>query len=176
MTAVDPLAHRYRAHRYTKQGGGPARSPRALAPGILYSSHPEPAGPVNHDLFAGAALGARDGSSMISNTAMAPQEWATRVEAQAEQMLALAAATNDDQMREDFLVFAERLSLHASLIAAAGDRARGHHPGDEAFWTHRVVAARRGVVEGRVLPGPDRFGRTIRAQTEQGAGLRQEAE
>jgi len=113
---------------------------------------------------------------MISTTAMAPQEWATRVETQAEQMLALAAATNDDEMREDFLVFAERLGMHASRILAVHDRARGHHPGDETFWTHRFTAERRGLVEARVLSGADRIGRTIRAHTEQGAALRQEAE
>jgi len=113
---------------------------------------------------------------MISNRAMAPQEWATRVEAQAEQMLALAAATNDDEMREDFLVFAERLGIHASQILAANDRARGRHAGDETFWMHRFTAARRGLVEGRVLSGADRIGRTIRADTEHRAALRQEAE
>lgn len=112
---------------------------------------------------------------MISNTAMAPQEWATRIETQAEQMLALAAATNDDEMREDFLAFAERLGIHASQILAANDRARGHRPRDETLWTHRFTAAWRGVVEARV-PGPDRIGQAIRADPEHRAALRQEAE
>jgi hypothetical protein len=58
---------------------------------------------------------------MIINTVMARAEWAARVSKQAEQMLIIAAATNDDEMRDELLGFAERLSVHASEIETARD-------------------------------------------------------
>jgi hypothetical protein len=44
------------------------------------------------------------------------------VSKQAEQMLIIAAATNDDEMRDELLGFAERLTIHSSEIEAANDR------------------------------------------------------
>jgi hypothetical protein len=60
---------------------------------------------------------------MIINAAAARIEWANRVARQAEEMLIIAAATNDDEMRDELLGYAERLDEQCARIRCA--QARG---------------------------------------------------
>ena len=64
---------------------------------------------------------------MIIDSVIARADWAARVWKQAEQMRIIALATNDDEMRDEFLGFAERLSLHASAIETAVDESGSDH-------------------------------------------------
>jgi hypothetical protein len=59
---------------------------------------------------------------MIIDTAMARADWAARVSKQAEQMLAIAEATDDTDMRDELLCDAARLQDHALWIAVSGSR------------------------------------------------------
>ena len=46
-------------------------------------------------------------------------EWADRVARQAEQLLLIAKATNDDDMRDELLGYAERLDEQCAWIRAS---------------------------------------------------------
>jgi hypothetical protein len=76
---------------------------------------------------------------LIINTVMAPAEWAARVSKQAEQMLIIAAATNDDEMRDELLDFAERLTVHASEIEASDDGASARTQINDGWSTQRAL-------------------------------------
>jgi hypothetical protein len=56
---------------------------------------------------------------MVTITKAARRDWAARVNRQAEQMMMIAAAANNDGMRAELLEYASRLEAHAEEIAAA---------------------------------------------------------
>jgi hypothetical protein len=56
---------------------------------------------------------------MLINARSARAEWANRVTRQSEEMLIIARATNDDEMRDELLGCARRLDEHAARIKAA---------------------------------------------------------
>jgi len=53
---------------------------------------------------------------MVINAVTARAEWADRVARQSQEMLIIAAATNDDKMREELLDFAYRLKEQVTRI------------------------------------------------------------
>ncbi len=55
---------------------------------------------------------------MIINANEARIEWASRVARQCEEMLIIAAATNNDEMRDEFLCCARRLAAKFQRIQA----------------------------------------------------------
>ena len=56
------------------------------------------------------------GESMIINAIEARIEWAARVARQSEEMTIIAAAAQDDDMRSELLVFADRLNEQLARI------------------------------------------------------------
>ncbi len=56
---------------------------------------------------------------MIINAQAARVEWAERVARQSEQMLIIARATNDDEMRSELLGYARRLDEQLVRIRSA---------------------------------------------------------
>jgi hypothetical protein len=56
---------------------------------------------------------------MIINPLTARIEWADRVARQSEQLLIIAKATNDDEMRSELLGYAERLDEQCAWIRAS---------------------------------------------------------
>ena len=91
-----------------------------VVPRILISSHRELLPSVNYDRFSEAALSAhRQGGVMLINPITARIEWADRVARQAEQLLIIAKATNDDDMRDELIGYAERLDVQCAWIKAS---------------------------------------------------------
>jgi hypothetical protein len=87
---------------------------------LLLSSQKELLPSVNHDRLGGAALSAdHQGDGMIINAVTARIEWADRVARQAEQLLIIASATNDDDMRDELRGYAERLDEQSAWIRAS---------------------------------------------------------
>jgi hypothetical protein len=60
-----------------------------------------------------------DEGEMVINIAMARADWAARVRRQAEEMLIIASATADGEMRDELFEFGLRLEDHAHCIAAS---------------------------------------------------------
>ncbi|WP_298685866.1 hypothetical protein [uncultured Sphingomonas sp.] len=56
---------------------------------------------------------------MLINPVTERIEWADRVARQAEQLLIIAKATNDDDMRDELLGYAERLDEQCAWIRAS---------------------------------------------------------
>jgi hypothetical protein len=56
------------------------------------------------------------GDGMIINARTARDEWANRVTRQSRELLIIAGATNDDNMRNELLGYAQRLDEHAAKI------------------------------------------------------------